>query len=34
MLGLHDEIDKLKADRDMWKNRALKLDGKYQYWIE
>jgi len=31
---LKEENDALTCDRDMWKNRALELDGKYQNWIE
>jgi len=28
------EIENLTASRDMWKSRAILLDGKYQNWIE
>lgn len=28
------EIQRLTESRDMWKSRALLLDGKYQNWVE
>ena len=34
LLAMHDEIDRLKTSHDFWKSTGIKLDGKYQNWIE